>query len=117
MKRSFPLSIVILCLFALSLPIAAFAINGPYHGSAGEEVVTANFEGQADGASGTLTIGETHYILQIQKGENGYQGTLINISEGYGATLLIQEQEGKLQLDIEREGKPSQHLELLPGIP
>ncbi len=117
MKRSFPLPIVLLCLLALSLPMAAFAIDGPFHGSTGGEAVSANFEGQAEGASGTLTIGETHYILQIQKSENGYQGTLVNISEGYGATLLIQEQEGKLQLDIEREGKPSQHLELLPGNP
>jgi uncharacterized protein (DUF2141 family) len=109
-----PLSALI-CSLVLLLPATALAaLNGNYHGDLQGEVVTATFEDQAGGVSGTLTIGATQYILQAEKTGAGYQGTLINLSKGYGATLRIQEQEGKLKLDIETEGKPAQQLELQP---
>jgi hypothetical protein len=116
MKRPFTsLSLLIICSLALLLPIgASAALDGNYHGSLEGEAVTATFEDQASGVSGTLTIGETQYILQAEKSGAGYQGTLINLSKGYGASLRILEQEGKLKLDIEAEGKPPQHLELMP---
>lgn len=115
MKHLFTLLSFLICSLALLLPMtASAALHGNYHGSLEGKAVTATFEDQTSGVSGTLTIGETQYILQAEKSGAGYQGTLINLSKGYGASLRIQEQEGKLKLDIEAEGKPPQHLELLP---
>jgi hypothetical protein len=113
-NKTYLLSAVIGSL-ALLLPAAVLAaLNGNYHGSLEGKTVTATFEDQAGGVSGTLTIGDTQYILQAEKSDAGYQGTLINLSKGYGASLRIQEQGEMLKLDIETEGKPTQQLELKP---
>jgi hypothetical protein len=115
MRKNTTLLSTLICSLALLLPAAALAaLDGNYHGSLEGEAVTATFENQAGGVSGTLTIGDTQYILQAEKSDAGYQGTLINLSKGYGATLRIQEQGGKLMLDIQAEGKPAQQVELQP---
>jgi hypothetical protein len=115
MKNNINLLFALICALALLLPATTFAaLQGNYHGNLEGEAVTATFEDQAGGVSGTLTIGETQYILQAEKSGDGYQGTLINLSKGYGATLRIQEQGETLKLDIKAEGKPPQQLELQP---
>lgn len=118
MKRLHTLSLASLCSLALLLPLAAWAaLGGQYHGSLEGKPVTATFETQPDGISGTLTIGETHYILQVGTSGDGYQGTLVNISAGHGGALHIQEQENQLKLEIKMEGEPPQQLELQPDSP
>lgn len=116
MKRTHALSLTLL--YSLALPLIAWAALGAqYHGSLEGKPVTATFETQADGVSGTLTIGETRYILQAGKSGDGYQGTLVNISAGHGGALQIQEQGSQLKLEIKMEGEPPQQLELQPGSP
>jgi hypothetical protein len=115
MKHTCVMSSAVLFFLVMLLPIAAgAAIGGHYHGSMEGKAVTANFETQAGSISGTLTIGETHYILQAQKSGAGYEGTLVNISIGHGGTLQILEQGTRLNLEIMTEGEPSLHLELQP---
>jgi hypothetical protein len=115
MRNNINLLSALICTLAMLLPVTVCAaLNGHYHGDLEGEAVTATFEDQASGVSGTLTIGETQYILQVEKTGEDYQGTLINLSKGYGATLRIQEQGETLKLDIKAEGKPTQQLELLP---
>jgi hypothetical protein len=115
MKPITTLLYALTCSLALLLPTAACAaLNGHYHGNLDGKAVSATFEDQASGVSGTLTIGETQYILQVEKSGADYQGTLINLSKGYGASLRIQEQGETLKLDIKAEGKPAQQLELQP---
>lgn len=116
MKRTYALLFVLLC--TLVPPSMSWAaLGGQYHGSLEGKPVTATFETQADGVSGTLTIGETRYILQAGKSGDGYQGTLVNISAGHGGALQIQEQGSQLKLEIKMEGEPPQQLELQPGSP
>ncbi len=116
MKPTYALSLALL--YSLALPIIAWAaLGGQYHGTLEGKPVTATFETQTDGVSGTLMIGETHYILQAGKSGDGYQGTLVNISAGHGGALHIQEQGNQLKLEIKMEGESPQQLELQPGGP
>ena len=118
MKRIYILSTTLLFPLALLLSIMAFAaIAAHYHGSLDGKPVTANLETQAEVISGTLAIGEAHYLLQAEKSANGFQGTLLNMSTGQGGSLHILEQENRLKLEIKIEGEPSQQLELQPDGP
>ena len=115
MKRSHILSATLLLSLALLLPIMAFtAIAAQYHGSLDGKPVTATLETQEEVISGTLTIGQTNYLLQAEKSADGYLGTLLNMSTGQGGSLHILEQENRLKLEIKIEGEPSQQLELQP---
>lgn len=116
MKRTYAQSFALLCYLVLPAMVWA-ALGGQYHGSLDGKPANATFEAQADGISGTLTIGETHYILQVEQSNDGYQGTLINISIGHGGALHIQEQGKQLKLEIKMEGELPQQLELQPGNP
>lgn len=74
---------VLVILFCISGSASAMpGLDGHYHGTNGNESVSAVLETMTTTVTGMLTIGEKQYLLQAEASQDSYKGQLSSMTSG-----------------------------------